>query len=118
MKRARVPLLLLLCSCCALAQGTQSCDSLAKLSLPNVKIVTAAMVAAGAFAAPQGLPPQAAPAFKGLPAFCRVQAQATPSADSSIEIEVWLPIQDWNGRFQGIGNGGFAGVINFEALAG
>ena len=118
MTRSRVPLLLLILSCSAFAEETQSCDSLAKLSLSNVKIVTAATVAAGAFSPPPGSPPQAAQGFKTLPAFCRVQAQAAPSSDSSIEIEVWLPTAGWNGKFQGIGNGGFAGVINFEALAG
>ena len=40
----------------------------------------------------------------------------TPSADSRIEIEVWLPA-DWNGKFQAVGNGGWAGVIGYAAMA-
>jgi hypothetical protein len=118
MKSTRVLLLVVVLSCLAVAQETQPCDSLAKLSLSNVKIVSAATVAAGAFSAPQGLPPQAAQLFKTLPAFCRVEAQAAPSSDSSIAIEVWLPMAGWNGKFEGLGNGGFAGDINFAALAG
>jgi len=41
-----------------------------------------------------------------------------PSEDSDIHIEIWLPASAWNGKFQGIGNGGFAGSIDFNALAG
>ena len=28
-------------------------------------------------------------------------------------FEVWLPTADWNGKFQGVGNGGLAGSISF-----
>jgi feruloyl esterase len=41
----------------------------------------------------------------------------TPSADSDIKIEVWLPTTDWNGKFQAVGNGGWAGTISYGALA-
>ena len=40
-----------------------------------------------------------------------------PSADSDIKIEVWLPVTGWNGRFQAVGNGGWNGTINQNALA-
>jgi len=41
-----------------------------------------------------------------------------PSADSAIDIEVWLPESaSWNGKFQAVGNGGWAGVISYGALA-
>jgi len=50
-------------------------------------------------------------------AYCRVTASLTPSADSDIKIEVWMPGDGWNGKFQGRGNGGFAGEIDFRALA-
>jgi feruloyl esterase len=45
-----------------------------------------------------------------------VVATATPSADSAISIEVWMPEQGWNGKFRGQGNGGFAGQIDFRGL--
>src|SRR5262249_59385209 len=73
---------------------------------------------AGTFTAE--LPPwmaAAAAIFKALPAFCRVTAQATPSTDSDIRIEVWLPAENWNGKFQAHGNGGFAGQIDYFDLA-
>jgi feruloyl esterase len=52
-----------------------------------------------------------------LPAHCRVAAVLAPSPDSHIEIEVWLPTESWNGKFQAVGNGGWAGVISYPALA-
>jgi feruloyl esterase len=51
-----------------------------------------------------------------LPAFCRVTGSLHPSDDSDIRFEVWLP-SEWNGKFQGIGNGGYAGSISFGGLA-
>jgi feruloyl esterase len=55
--------------------------------------------------------------YKTLGAFCRVVVKAAPSADSDIKIEVWMPGEGWNGKFQGRGNGGFAGEIDFRALS-
>jgi len=48
-----------------------------------------------------------------MPAFCRIEAVATPTRDSKINIEIWLPLQGWNGRFLGTGNGGGAGTIAY-----
>jgi feruloyl esterase len=52
-----------------------------------------------------------------LPAHCRIAATLRPSADSVIDIEVWLPAENWNGKFQAVGNGGWAGVISYAAMA-
>jgi feruloyl esterase len=99
-----------------------SCDSLSKLALPNTTITSAQVVPAGEFVQPAGrgpAPPAGrgpAPSFKDLPAFCRVQATLTPSADSDIKIEVWLPVSGWNGEFQAVGNGGWAGIISYGTL--
>jgi feruloyl esterase len=61
-------------------------------------------------AAPQaGQRPAAPPA--NIPAHCRVQMVLKPTADSLINMELWLPTQNWNGKFMGVGNGGFAGSI-------
>jgi feruloyl esterase len=57
------------------------------------------------------------PAAGGLPAYCRVEAVLRPSADSHIQVQVWLPVEGWNGKFQGVGNGGFAGSISADELA-
>src|SRR4029077_17045934 len=34
----------------------------------------------------------------------------------AVNFEVWLPVQNWNGKFQGVGNGGTAGVISYSAM--
>ena len=47
----------------------------------------------------------------GLPAFCRVTVTLHPSPDSNVNVEVWMPRQNWNGRFLGNGSGGGAGAI-------
>jgi hypothetical protein len=52
-----------------------------------------------------------------MPAFCRVKITDKPSADSEIKTEVWLPLTDWDGRVRGVGNGGFAGEIDYESMA-
>ncbi|HET7083804.1 MAG TPA: tannase/feruloyl esterase family alpha/beta hydrolase [Rhizomicrobium sp.] len=45
--------------------------------------------------------------------FCRVIGVATPTADSHIGFEVWLPpAAQWNGKFRGEGSGGSAGAIS------
>ncbi len=86
------------------------CEKLQALNLPDVTITASEPVPAGAFAAPGVAKPIA------LPAFCRVQAVARPTPDSEIKFEVWLP-DAWNGKFQGVGTGGFDGRISYGAMA-
>jgi feruloyl esterase len=87
-----------------------SCEDLANLTLTNAAVTTAQSVAAGDFT------PPGAGAMHDLPAFCRVALTLKPSSDSDIQLEVWMPAKNWNGKFQGVGNGGFAGAISFEDL--
>src|SRR5262249_10651754 len=98
------------------------CETLSTLSIAQTKVLGAETVPAGAFKLPVELPPWMAGVagiFKTLPTFCRVILKATPSADSDIRIEVWLPVhlEDWNGKLQAYGNGGFAGMIDYPNLA-
>ena len=93
--------------------AAQTCDKLSDLKIANTTITTAQPVAAGAFTPPTG---SAAP-YKAVPAFCRVAGIIKPTADSEIKFEVWMPSSGWNGKFQGIGNGGFAGSISHSSLA-
>src|SRR2546428_796858 len=46
-----------------------------------------------------------------LPAHCQVTTVLKPTTDSTINVELWLPAENWNGKFLGVGNGGFAGSI-------
>jgi feruloyl esterase len=100
----------------ALPVAAATCENLANLKLADTTITGAQLVAAGAFtppvAPPNGL---ALVAYKALPAFCRVQGVIRPSSDSHIEFEVWLPASGWNGKYLGVGNGGFAGSIIYTA---
>src|SRR4029079_15463995 len=34
-----------------------------------------------------------------------------PTSDSNINVELWLPTKDWNGKFLAVGNGGWAGAV-------
>ena len=104
------------------ATAATSCESLASLSFPDATITGAQNVAAGAFTLPPnpnargGRGPATNPS-KDLPAFCRVTATLKPSSDSDIKIEVWLPSADWNQKYEAVGNGGWAGVISYSAMA-
>jgi len=98
-----------------------TCDSLTSLSLPDTTITSAQVVPAGQFTAPgagqakgQG---KGANPYANLPEFCRVAATLKPSSDSDIKVEFWLPTSNWNHKLQAVGNGGWAGVISYSAMA-
>ena len=83
-----------------------SCDELTALDLPDTTITLAESVPAGPF-----LPPGGSESIE-VPSFCRVAGVTTPA----VRFEVWLP-DDWNGKYQGVGNGGMAGTILYERMA-
>jgi Tannase and feruloyl esterase len=97
------------------AFAQKPCESLTTLTLANATITSATSVAAGAFKPPAG-PGQPVPTDP-LPAFCRVAGIAKPSTDSEIRFELWLPNSGWNGKYEQVGNGGFAGTIPLSAMA-
>ena len=95
------------------ASAAQPCEKLTSLKLPDTTITAASVVAAGPFVAN----PTAAAAGRGaappaVPAFCRVQLTVAPQ----ITVEVWMPASGWNGKFEGVGGGGYAGAISYPAL--
>jgi feruloyl esterase len=96
----------------ALFQQQPSCDALKALSIPTVTITAAEFIPAGA-QAPAGRGGQGAT----LPAHCKVAAILKPSSDSQIGMELWLPAENWNGKFLAVGNGAWAGNIETNALA-
>jgi feruloyl esterase len=97
------------------ANAAGSCEGLASVALASVKVTVAQTVPAGGFT-PEGGGQQTA-AMKSLPSFCRVAATLTPSADSDIKIELWMPVANWNGKLMSVGNGAFSGDIAYPALA-
>jgi len=119
--RNRLILFVVVCAVLtAIPVSAATCESLSKLKLENIQINSASFVSAGSFS----LPPESVPlqmdapyAFNTLPAFCRVHGIIQPSRDSDIKFEVWLPVSGWNEKYQGIGNGGFAGSILYNGLA-
>jgi len=92
----------------SLADST--CADLLHLKLSNADIVLAEHVSAGIFTAPDGN-------AYDVPTFCRVHGVARPTGDSEINFEVWLPAENWNGRYYQNGIGGFAGRIGYNGLA-
>ena len=75
-------------------EAAGSCERLTALALPAATI-TAAKVEAES---------------------CRVAATLKPSSDSEIKMEVWMPVSNWNGKYQAVGNGAFNGNINTGAM--
>jgi feruloyl esterase len=99
------------------APPAAACESLAKLALPDTSITMAQPVAAGEFTLPQrpGGPGGQAAQSNGL-AFCRVAANLKPSSDSSIKMEVWLPLSGWNRKLVAAGNGGWGGRMPYNGM--
>jgi feruloyl esterase len=100
------------------AAAQQSCESLASIKIPNVTI-TSAKAGEPGFELPAQSVMMQVPPKKVTAPFCRIQAFSTPSSDSHIGIEVWLPAAaNWNGRFLAAGNPGFIGGLSSSGLAG
>src|SRR5512132_159445 len=112
--RAGGMLLLALILTAESAFAATPCANLTTLKLPNVAITLATIVPAGPFVRPAPAGRGAGPALEAdaipaagrggapagappltLPAYCRVAATLTPSSDSDIKIEVWLPSAGW-----------------------
>ena len=94
------------------ARTPAQCLRLVEVRLPDGEVLTANFHDPGPFKGEDGKP-VAAPTIP----FCRVTARLSPSPDSVVEVEVWLPVATWNGRLWGVGNGNFAGAISQRALA-
>ena len=96
----------------ALPIRAADCAALLQTRLPDTTLTIAQSTPGGKFIPPYGR------AIDRVPAFCRVAGVIRPTNDSYIRFEVWLPIDGWNGKFLSVGNGGFAGSINYNGMAG
>jgi feruloyl esterase len=98
-------------SAAAVSAEAATCESLTSLNLPEIAITAAQTIPAGNYTAANGQ------TFANLPTFCRVAATATPTSQSNINFEVWMPpAGTWNGIFRGEGSGGSAGAITFPLM--
>ena len=84
------------------------CETLIAAPLQDGVITSAVSVAGPSFTGPDGR------TYQEVRPFCRVTATLTPTSDSLINVEVWMPISGWNLRFEGTGNGGYAGNIALD----
>ena len=121
-----------LCGAASLMFAQTPCEKLKSLSLPDTTVTAVETVPAGPYQGPPPIGRGPGPGADGpqaarrgpaapplmLPAYCRVAATLKPSADSDIKMEAWLPIETWNGKFEMVGGGGWAGIISFGAMAG
>ena len=95
----------------AAATPESRCAELAALQMPDVAIDSVEAVTGGSFKDVAGM------TYPGLPKFCRVVGHATPRPASRIGFEVWLPLENWNGRYVQGGNGGLGGGIFYLEIA-
>jgi feruloyl esterase len=89
-----------------------TCESLTHLVLPDTTITLAKSETAETYKPGVLMQPvPIGPPLTNLPPFCRVAAEIRSAPDSTIKFEVWMPASGWNGRFMGVGNGGWSGEI-------
>jgi feruloyl esterase len=116
-KRLRNAFLLSTVALAGIAAGAGSaaadtCSNLASLKLTDITITAAQTIPAGNYTAADGN------TYDNLPTFCRVAATVTPTSQSNINFEVWMPPSGaWDGIFRGEGSGGSAGAITFPLMA-
>ncbi len=91
----------------------QPCESLAGLKLAHTAITSSIPVSEGPLSGSNG-PGNSPPVV--VPARCVVKGVTKPTSDSEIKFEVWLPAAGWNGKYQQLGSGGWAGTIPAAAM--
>jgi feruloyl esterase len=92
------------------ALAAQPCESLVGVPLTDGAVTSAQTIPSGPFQPPDK------PATVHIPfPSCRVQGVLAPTSDSNIRFEVWLPLNDWNGKLNHSGNGGYGGSFTTPA---
>ena len=89
-----------------------ACEDLTAPSVPNAEVTSLIARERVDYEVPPGpFNPEPIP----MPAFCEVTVHLTHAgADDDVRVAVWLPLDSWNGRFEGTGGGGYAAGV-FEA---
>jgi hypothetical protein len=96
------------------AAESDDCGRAMKIKIDHAAVTSAESITAGSAIRTS--------AHDELPAakfdFCRVLMTSRPTADSEIRIELWVPSGGgWNGKFEQVGNGGFAGSLPYRLMA-
>lgn len=91
--------------------GKEIVSLIENLNLPNVTVIGAEEAKKGNFKIPE-----TDHVTENLPTHIKIQLVSKPTPKSDIRIELWLPKENWNGRFLGTGNGGLAGKIQYWPL--
>jgi feruloyl esterase len=120
MRHALIVLIVLSLGSPAHAQASQdpdqACAAIRRLALADTHLLQAeAIHPAPTYPVPgtaQGPPRPGGPVEVRRP-FCRVAGLIAPE----IRFEVWLPLEGWNGRFQGLGLGAFLGALPYGPMA-
>jgi feruloyl esterase len=110
-----IALTTLLIACSARGHATD-CAQLGQTRLKHAVVTAAEVVAAGTPLLPtDGSGGTAGPLAKAD--LCRIRVTAAPTTDSAIQIELWVPLgSGWNGKYEQVGNGGFAGAMPYELM--
>ncbi len=100
------------------ANGDDTCARLATGKFGQVEILSARTQPAGVAIDHAALGKSMGPSpAAGLPEFCRVVGRIVPEPGSDIRFEVWMPTKTWDGRFHGVGIGGYAGAFDYLTLS-
>lgn len=86
------------------------CEAVKIVALKNAKVESAVPITDGQISV-------AGHSVSGLPAFCRIRGLATPTPQSQIHFELWLPAASWSGRIEMVGNGGYSSQMRLDELA-
>jgi feruloyl esterase len=90
-----------------------NCSNLMSVLLPDTTITLAQTYTAG-----QIVIMTTTTTIKAPVDLCRVAGTIKPGPKSNVHFEVWIPAGGkWNGKYQQVGNGGFAGSIQYAAVA-
>jgi feruloyl esterase len=96
------------------AETQHTCDSLKSFAFPHTTITNVSLHLGGKYDNPTD---QSGLVFADLPPSCQVTANIKPTEEANIKVQVWLPIQRYNDRYLGTGNGGYGGAILDSELA-
>jgi hypothetical protein len=97
----------------AASAEVSGCGSLTAPQVPNAEVTSLTAQERLDYVVPPGpFNPEPIP----VSPFCDVSLTLThPGTNDTVRIAVWLPLDSWNGRFQGTGGGGYAaGLFEYQ----